>query len=150
MYIYCYSVIIISDSVGGLGKANSVVAKVKLSVVWTNEDVSEDPDGSHGGRDVHAHEAGETDLLPHLGDLHDVVLGLQGELHAAECEGDVREAGQSGAVYDVLSPDHGRSSESLVDSGHLVNWTRDQGGASVGDGLAAALAEASLDRGVLL
>ena len=85
-------------SVSGLGKAHSVVAQVELSVVWTNEHVSQDPDGAHGRGDVHPHEAGEADLFPHLGDLHDVVIRLQGEIHTADGESDVRETGERGAV----------------------------------------------------
>ena len=84
--------------VSSLSEAHSVVAQIELCVVGTNEHVSEDPDGSHGRGDVHAHEAGEADLLPHLGDLHDVVIRLQGEIHTADGERDVGEIGKRGTV----------------------------------------------------
>ena len=49
---------------------------------------------------------------------------------------------------DVLPAHHGRAAQRLVDGGHLGHGTRDQGGASVGDGLAPALAERALNRGM--
>jgi len=42
---------------GGFGEAKPVVAHVEFSVVWANEDVPEDPQGSHRFGNVQPHEA---------------------------------------------------------------------------------------------
>ena len=94
--------------VSSLSESHSVVAQIKLSVVGANEHVPKDPDGSHGRGDVHAHEAGQTDLLPHLGDLHHVVIRLQGEIHSTNSEGDVRQVGERSTILkqwtiDIIS-----------------------------------------------
>ena len=49
---------------------------------------------------------------------------------------------------DVLPAHHGRAAQRLVDGGHLGHGSGDQGGARVGDGLAPALAERALNRGL--
>ena len=85
--------------VGGSCKSNSVIAHIKLSVVRTNEDIAQDPDGSHWWRNVHAHEPRQTDLLAHLRDLHDVMLRLQGELHTTNSKVDIREVGDGGTIW---------------------------------------------------
>ena len=84
--------------VGCSSKSHSVVAHVKLSVVGTNEDISQDPDWSHGRRNVHPHESRKTDLLAHLRDLHDVVLRLEREVNTTNGEADVRQVGDGGTV----------------------------------------------------
>ena len=79
-------------------EANPVIAHVELGVVRSNEDIAQDPDGAHGRRNVQAHEAGQTDRLAELGDLHDVVVRLEGEVHSSNVEVDVREVWKSSTI----------------------------------------------------
>ena len=63
-----------------------------------HEDVPEDPDGSHGWRDVEPHEAGEADLLAARLDPHHVVLARQGKLLPADDEVDVGQTDKGGGI----------------------------------------------------
>ena len=94
----CFIFIIFSSSVPchglvncSLSKSHPILAHVELSVVRTNEDVPQDPERSHGRRNVQSHEPGQTDRLPELRDLHDVVIRLKGEVHPSYVEVDVWE-----------------------------------------------------------
>ena len=46
-----------------LGKTNTIVSQVKLSIIWANEYISQDPQGAN--RDVNTKEATETLSLAH-------------------------------------------------------------------------------------
>lgn len=51
----------------GRGKPHSVCIPVKHSVVLSDEDVAQDPQGPRGRRDVHCHETRQADRFPQLG-----------------------------------------------------------------------------------
>lgn len=51
----------------GRGKPHSVCIPVKHSVVLSDEDVAQDPQGPRGRRDVHCHETRQADWVPQLG-----------------------------------------------------------------------------------
>ena len=131
---------------GGPSESNPVVAHIELSVVGSDENVAQDPDGAHGGGDVESHEAGQADFLAKLGHLHHIVGGREREVHPADVEDDIRQVGQAGAVNDVLATHHGGAAQSLVDGGDLLGGPGDQTGARVCDGLAAARAERGLQQ----
>ena len=81
-------------------ETNTRVGHVELEVVLAHEDVSEDPDRSHRGRDVNAHDAGEA-LGLHL---HDVVSLLQGVGLAEHGQGQVGQGvGLRAHLVDALS-----------------------------------------------
>ena len=52
---------------GGGSEAHPVPGHVELCVVGTDEDVSKDPDGAHGGRNVQTHETWNNKCIVGLG-----------------------------------------------------------------------------------
>ncbi len=78
-----------------------------------HEDITQDPDGSHGRWNVQSHESRETDCLSELFDLHDVILRLEVVVLATEDEGNGGELRDGAAVDDVLATDNWSSTENL-------------------------------------
>jgi len=126
---------------GSFGKSKAVVAHVKFSVVWADEDVTEDPQRSHGLGDVQSHEARKANALTSLVDAKDVIGRLEGEGFATDDEIDVRHSGQAIAVDHVFSMGQGCRSDLGLQLGDFLERSGDEGSAGIGDGLASALAE---------
>ena len=94
--------------------------------ICLHEDVSQDPDGSHGGRDIQPHESREADLLAARLDPHDVVLALQRELLAADDKVDVGQTGRGnsimGEMRDLVIKTHLNNVSTIVQSGFLTTF----------------------------
>lgn len=68
-------------------KSNGVVAQVVNAVPLAQECVTQDGQRTHGLGEVHAHEAADAGTL----NFQNVVIGADGEVVAAEGEGQVRQ-----------------------------------------------------------
>jgi len=85
-----------------IGEAHTIVAHVKLGVVFADENVAQDPQGTIWRGDVDAHKAGQADGLAHLCNAENIVLALQLEGLAAKHELDYGETGDQIARNNVL------------------------------------------------
>ena len=88
--------------------------KDENQILFSHEDISKNPNGSHGWGNIEAHEAGEADDLPELLDFHDVVVRLEVVVLASEDEGDDRQLVDGAAVDDVLASNDRSSTEKLL------------------------------------
>ncbi|GMT05763.1 hypothetical protein PENTCL1PPCAC_27937, partial [Pristionchus entomophagus] len=119
----------------GDGESDALVAVVEDRVELADEDVTEDPEGTCGRRDVHAHESGDALGDSGVGHLEDIVLALKHEVLSSEVEGDIGEVG------DVVATDHElaglaefASSDCVVDLVHDVGGSGEERSAGVDDG----------------
>ncbi len=80
-------------------------------------------------------ERGGLPCLAKLLNLHDVVLRRELEIHPRHRERDVGKGGNRIAVDHVLAAHDRRPAQQLVDLGHRLGGSGDQGGAGVSDRL---------------
>jgi hypothetical protein len=83
----------------GLCQTDAVLAEVVDGVPSSQESIAKDGQGAHGLGEVHAHDGGDTAAL----DLQDVVVRADGEVIAAQREGDIGELVTDSAVDSVLA-----------------------------------------------
>ena len=93
-----------------LGQADGTVANVVHGVPLAQESVTQDGKRAHGLREVHAHEGADAGAL----DLKGVVVGADGEVVAAQGEGQVRQR------VTLVTLDRVLSSEALGGTDLLV------------------------------
>lgn len=86
----------------GIGKANTIVAHIELSVVFANEDIAQNPERTIWWWYIHAHEAGQANSFAHLGNAQNVILALQLKGLAAQHEFNDRQIGYHVTGDDVL------------------------------------------------
>ena len=103
-------IVIMASSLFGLGQADGVVAQVINTVPLAQERVTKNGQGANGLGEVHAHEATDAGAL----DLQNVVVWADGEVVAAQSEGEVGQAVASAAFHGVLT------SEGLLGTDLLV------------------------------
>lgn len=121
-------------NLGHGGEANAVVAQIELGIVLSDEDVSQDPEiGAHileGGHAVAVR-------------LDDVGGGGQGEVGAADIEGDIGQGADAGAGH-VATIVH---IQDLRQGNVGVVGSHDQGGAGIGNSLAVIAQRVAIDGG---
>ena len=114
----------------GLGEADGVVADIVNGVVFPEESVTEDDEGTSRLRDVEAHERADAAAL----DLKDVVVRADGEVVAGEGEGEVGERVTLLALNGVLAVVTLLGTNLLVEQLSESGGEGNEGSAGVEDG----------------
>ncbi|GMT36960.1 hypothetical protein PFISCL1PPCAC_28257, partial [Pristionchus fissidentatus] len=126
--------------VGGNGETDSHVIVIKDGVELSNEDISEDPERSCGGRDVHSHESRDALRDTTVGDLEHVVFTLKGEVLSSEVEGDVGKILDLSALnHELTSLANFASTNSMTNLVDDLGRSSEKGCAGVNDGRDGAL-----------
>mmetsp|Transcript_51311 Transcript_51311/g.159019 ORF Transcript_51311/g.159019 Transcript_51311/m.159019 type:complete len:413 (-) Transcript_51311:78-1316(-) len=116
------------------GDAHLLVAVVECAVVLAHEDIAHDPEGPAWGGHVDAHEGKEA----LAGDGEDIVVRAEGEVLAAQGDGEVGEGRLLAAVDGVLLAKDARGPRLLRQCGNHLRGARQEGGAAVDDGVRLA------------
>ncbi|KAF1748178.1 hypothetical protein GCK72_024645 [Caenorhabditis remanei] len=122
----------VSLSALGGGESNSLVSVVEDGVEASNEDVSENPEWSSWGWDIHSHEsreAGHSSVS--VGHLENVVLSLEVEVLSSESEGDVWQLWNLAALNLVLSVEEWDSSDLVLDLLDHISWSSEEGSSGI-------------------
>lgn len=136
--------------------ANALVLHVELHVEGAHEDIAEHPEVvvvsaavvlELGAALLEAGEAGDADVV----EAHNVVRGRQNEIASPNVEGELGQAGHTGAGQrvDALALVRHRQAELGIDATQHRRWRHNQRGAHIDHGLAllAQLIVAQLDAG---
>lgn len=98
----------------------------------SDEDVSENPEWSGWGWNIHSHESREAGgSSVSVGHLKDVVLSLKIEVLSSEVEGDVWKRWNLAALNFVLSIEEWDSSDLVLDLLDDISWSSEKGSSSV-------------------
>jgi len=108
-----------------------LVAVVEDRIVFAHEDITHDPERAIWGRDIESYECKQA-LALHL---NDVVVGSERERLASKCNGQIWQAGDLGAIDNVLLSREACRTSSGGKLGHCLLWSSEERSTTVNDSL---------------